>query len=535
MRAFLSYVNEMIGQINLLGKYETNTVQSMADSYRKLSMEEKAESLKLLADLLKEDYRAYFYLMSTLMVELQEDLAVCYIEKMLCSKNVPLWERIGGMYQLQGRLFRMPPFENKVNGHKRKLEVYHSILQEIKGMISWNGMKHPWALRKKTVIIVMSQILTISHAPTRKMESIYRYFTELGYEVRVYLCFHPGKTDTEHIFWYEPLGWRNLVTETGYFTLAKQKPQDEKTQIFGYNLRLSPDSYLLELKKAVGLIYDQQPEFVLVLGEETILAGLCQDFTTVVTMGCTKMAPITNTPIIARYFYYSPEEDQIFQECLEEGQIVMDVMHDNIGELRFFDKNEGKRAYRQKLNIPDEVFFILIYGNRLDDDVTDTFQEILGHIVKLSRKIRIAFLGKCEKLQRKMENTDYKSQTIFFGFRRDYSEVIAAADLFLNPPRQGSGTGATWASMAGVPVITLDDCDVESEAGKEFVCETVEEMPSLVWKYFTDNAFYERQSSLIMEKAQKNRNIDSLENFQGFCRQIQDFTMAMEKGAAHEG
>ena len=137
--------------------------------------------------------------------------------------------------------------------------------------------------------------------------------------------------------------------------------------------------------------------------------------------------------------------------------------------------------------------------------------------------------------KKKFELTQYARWMVFLGYREDYKELIAASDLFLNPPRQGSGTGAMWSAMAGVPVITLDDCDVESESGKEFVCGTVDEMPGLVMRYLMDKTFYKRQSRLIKERAEKERSVDSIGNIRKFCESVKEITLLKEEEARHEG
>ncbi|MGO5231841.1 hypothetical protein ACTQ1U_12395 [Thermoguttaceae bacterium LCP21S3_D4] len=54
------------------------------------------------------------------------------------------------------------------------------------------------------------------------------------------------------------------------------------------------------------------------VGEETFLADLCREFTTVVTRGCVKTITVTNAPIIVLASDYTLEEEQRYQNRQEQ-------------------------------------------------------------------------------------------------------------------------------------------------------------------------------------------------------------------------
>ena len=85
--------------------------------------------------------------------------------------------------------------------------------------------------------------------------------------------------------------------------------------------------------------------------------------------------------------------------------------------------------------------------------------------------------------------------------------------MFLNPPRQGGGTGGLYAIKSEVPVITLDNCDVEAIVGKEFVCNSLEDMVNMVEKYYTDNEFMKKQKEICRISSEQWFNCDSIGNF----------------------
>ena len=63
--------------------------------------------------------------------------------------------------------------------------------------------------------------------------------------------------------------------------------------------------------------------------------------------------------------------------------------------------------------------------------------------------------------------------------------------------------------MEEVPVITLGDCDVEQNSGKEFVCGSIEEMPKLVYQYYTDKEFMDRQKENCRKETMAKTNVDN--------------------------
>ena len=525
MKEFLSLIGELMNQWQLYGKYFTDTMEQMKESYNKLSNQEKKKSLSILDEILQEDVNSYFLIMSMLLEKLKEEDIVFFIEDMLNSGRVSVWERIRVMYQLKGILFSSVIIKNEWKEIQNQKVIYEKILKDILIGLPVDYSYIPWKEREKKIVIVVNQILELSHAPTRKLISIYKYFKELGYEVRIYVCFYSGEADLKEHFWYRACGYYNYIEVTTPFTFDR----GEEEKIIGYNFLLQSEDYMQGIKKTMDLIYEERPEFVFELGDRTILAGLCHSFTTVVTMGCTKQIPITNAPVIARYFEYSKEEEKLYQQCMEDTQIIIDVKHVESDFLRS-DKSETKSDKRRKLEIKEEQFVLIIAGNRLGSELTESFLEILSKILEQSKNLVVMFIGNLQAgLIEKITNSFCIEQIHFLGFRADFQDVISAGDLFLNPPRQGGGTGAAYAGVEGIPVVTLDHCDVAATAGEEFICQSIEEMPSLVWKYYSDKEFYQKQKEIIKNRIQKLLETDGLENFRKLCDFIQQITLEKEK------
>ena len=522
MREFLSVVSAMIGQLDQKGKYEPGMVQRMKDRYLVLSEEEKTKSLQILDEILQENYQCYFWLMSTLLFELEDGRILEFLKHGMVFKEYPLWERFGNLFQLKKALFDKGGMHISARQQYNTFKpIYEDILDELQEKLGAVYPYTPYSARKKTIVIVTPRVNGLEYAPTKKLVRIYGWLERLGYNVKVFVCFYPGKIRNDNTFWYQPVRFYNFLEKT---TAFEYEIADVKME--GYNLVLQPQNYLKRLREAVGMIWDEKPEYVFELGDETMLAGLCSHFTTVVTMACTKSVPITNAPIIARYFDYSQEENETYFSYLDEEQKVVDVKHIDID---FFARDSEKKMKKQDFGIPEEKFVVVIAGNRLEDEVSGEFLNVIFEVLEKGSQYVIAFIGECPKLSRKLKYGEYADRLFFLGYAEDFRGAIAIGDVFLNPPRQGGGTGGTYAILEKVPVITLDDCDVESSVGKEFVCKSLAEMPSLVVQYCSDSEFRLKQKEHCKNRANQLASIDNVGSFQKLCRFVGKATLKREK------
>lgn len=515
MSVFLGIVGEVIGQMNDMEEYDPEIFERLKAAYQMLSREEKEKNIRIVDEKLRGDRQYYFAIMSNLLCNLKDEYVLQCIRDMLVSKACPLWERYSYMLQLKDTMFRISmPQIDEYTKYRVRRDIYENILQDISKELGEGYSRIQYQDRRKTVVMVVGQLLNVKHAPTRKLFNICKYLWALGYEVTTFVCFHPGKRNGDNILWFPAFFRRNFCEQTTAFDYTIGE-----STIGGVNLALQPESFLDGLRDFTRMIWEQKPEYVFELGDETMLAGLCSQFTTVVTMGCTKSAPVTTAPIVARYFDYSEEENRSFHACLTENQIVIDVKHAE----EDLEKNaaETKELHgKQDFGIQENAFVIVIAGNRLDMEVTAEILEVCYDILEKDERFMILIIGECGGLKQTVAESRYMKRIVFTGNRGDFRETIAVGDLFLNPPRQGGGTGAFLAGELGIPVVTLDHCDVESIAGKDFVCSSVEEMPSLVYRYFTDYEFYKKQSERIMKNIGRQKEIDSVGNFGKLCELV---------------
>lgn len=179
---------------------------------------------------------------------------------------------------------------------------------------------------------------------------------------------------------------------------------------------------------------------------------------------------------------------------------------------------------RKDFGIAEDKFVILIAGNRLDTEVTEEVKRVFQMILE-QNEVLFVFIGNCPKLENELakEADHYR----FFGAVNDFKWIMRIGNLFLNPPRQGGGTGAFYAVENDVPVLTLPDCDV-AQVGEAFTCEKLWNMPDIVNRYIHDAAFMEQQKENCRKSAAAIYGVDSLGNIKNFCKELQEYIIENE-------
>lgn len=515
---FLNIVNLMLKELNLNYKFSTKMLQDLETAYEKLTGQEQKQCLELIYEVVSEEYDAAMYLFASMLKKLQDRKILVYIERMLLCKEYSLWKRLNDRCQLRIFLFTNHICNQEYEEYGILSRLNENFLNEIQEKMNCTYPYIPFHQRRKKIVIIMSDVISIYHAPTKRLRFIYQCYQNMGYEVTCFVCHIWG---TEGWWdWNESIYNYNFTDETGFFSLML-----DGVKIEGFNLILNEKDYPNMLAETLGMIWRKKPEFVLEIGSETILAGLCRQFTTLVTMGCTKSLPVTNAPIIALPAEYSEKEQALWKKMLRPDQKMLEVRH------MIHEWNTCQKEYvytKETFGIPQEAFVIVIAGNRLDMEIKRSFLDILYETLDLDETFVVAVIGDCTDLQCRVTEEGKAERFFFLGMQERFKEAIAIGDVFLNPPRQGGGTGGLMAVLEEVPVITLDHCDVEANAGKEFVCGSVEEMPGLVYRYFTDAVFMEKQKENCRKAASEKTDINSEESFKKLNDTVKKYAKAQE-------
>ena len=126
---------------------------------------------------------------------------------------------------------------------------------------------------------------------------------------------------------------------------------------------------------------------------------------------------------------------------------------------------QNEHITRQELGIPNDAFVLSIVGNRLDDELTVAFLEMLDS--SILDNMMILFIGNFSYSDKIDKYTRIKEHSRYLGHCVDLMSRLELCDLFVNPDRAGGGTSGAMALFKGKPVVTIDRGDIADVCGAE--------------------------------------------------------------------
>lgn len=484
--------------------------------YDVLDQQSQWDCLGGIAEAIKQNGKFQMLLFSYLLSALRDEKVEYFIENMLIEENTPLLSRINTIRQLWKAVFSFPMVTDEKRHYIIQNSIYIDLVTQIRQELHMELQYIPFEQRNKNrVILMIEPLLGEVHAPTQKMINIYCWLQKLGYEVYVYATNMRQIEISEYWNWYNSLVDVCVYEETGSIELKLLG-----VPIKGYHLNYTEENYFEELKNAIRDIKEYNPAFILTVGDSNILAELCGDFTTVCAMACVNQPAQTAQSIIVRYFRCTEEENRKYLEWTRPDQKIFEMVC--VDEL---NANTESDVDRKDYGIAEDKFVILVAGNRLDTEVTEEVKRVFQTILE-QNEVLFVFIGDCPKLENELSKE--ADHYLFLGAVDDFKGIMRIGNLFLNPPRQGGGTGAFYAVENDVPVLTLPDCDV-AQVGEAFTCERLWDMPEIVNSYIHDAAFAEEQRENCKKSAAAIYGVDSLGNIRSFCKELQEYIVKTER------
>lgn len=437
------------------------------------------------------DPELYCLIYSVLYSVLEEEEILVKTMELLNKQTLDIFACANIRSQVESNLFRKS--DSKIYYElKRKihLQMTERLIKEagiIKNYISVEQRE------KKKVVIITNQLLNVLHAPSRIVCEVCTILQKYyGFEVLLIVGIEEMSYERMEQFWFEPMAMNYIKELNGNFLI---NPFGEK--IKGYQIILSRDN-IQQLKALVNSITQIKPIFSWYIGGISLISEILTGITTTIAMPCTNGYAVSEANVMLHYLNSGSDEVKKAEEYIDKkGQkrVHLDMQIDH--------KAAFKGSLTKKdLGLPEESFVIVIAGNRLDAEITEEFVKIMEQIIEIDKQICFAIIGNLDKIEEIFNPAVFHHKIFLLGYQKDFIEVLNVMDLFLNPPRKGGGGGAVRAIAVGVPVITLGDCDVATTVGKEFVCETEEEIIELVKKYREDSDFYDKQSKKAIENYQ---------------------------------
>lgn len=344
---------------------------------------------------------------------------------------------------------------------------------------------------EKDIVIITEQLMDIRHAPTRiVLETIRVLIKFLGYNVTLMLC--PSNKPVPLDLWHNCGCIMNALQDVEDEEWIMLKYKDVRVKVCQFQLQ---EDYITKYKRMLHLIYDINPIFVYNLGTVNPMADLAGFFTSVVAEGMTKNYPFSVSEIIIKSEKEDEDTEMMYEKYLCDNQKKICM---NKPFPVMYDESKEKHT-RNMYGMNENEFIIAIVGNRLDTEVDEEFISMMKEVVAKCDNLSFAIIGEAEELKTRMDGI-LKDRVYWLGYCDKLINTYEVVDLYLNPKRIGGGWSSAIAMRAGVPVVTLPDCDVALWTGEDFVVNNYDEMVKMIIRYVSDRAFYEQQKILAKDK-----------------------------------
>ncbi len=246
------------------------------------------------------------------------------------------------------------------------------------------------------------------------------------------------------------------------------------------------------MQALISEIREMKPEIIISVGED-IFSNVIDDMIPVCSLPLENGLCHNFTKYLVHYQDISIQEEKWIKEYGYSGEnlIRMNLPYQII---------QSNGIEREDLGIPKDVFCLVVIGNRIENELSEDFLEMLERIFT-QIEARLLIVGKmdCEK--------KFANYPAIYGnyIHIEHTEKLLAvcriADLYVNPPRVGGGTSAIYAMSAGKPIVTLNYGDVCKNCGMDFAVNSVSEMEKRIIQYIEDRLYYNEMSKLALARA----------------------------------
>ena len=372
--------------------------------------------------------------------------------------------------------------------HRKNMDKFSRIL------VNSYEKRPVYKRNKNRIVIITGQILSDLHAPTRMILDIaYILQKHLGYELLFFIC--PCDEVLPSELWYRGSGQNSLEV---YHNQPMER-QHRDTVFMGYQINMDERSSK-EYNMMFSLVHAWNPMFVLDCDTVAAVADLMGTCTTLVSMRMSVECPISEGDVLIRLGREDEQTEIEYEEALNENQTQL-FLKEKFPVI--MEENQAV-CTRLELGLPEGQFLIAIVGNRLEKEIDDKFAFNMKKILREIPKAAFVVIGFERGIFENFKDDFFKGRIFYLGYRKDLMRVYGCLDLYLNPPRKGGGFSSAMALLAGIPVVTLPDCDVAYNCGEDFVVQDYEDMVSLVCRYAQEPLFYNQMKEIAQNYKKKN-------------------------------
>ena len=337
------------------------------------------------------------------------------------------------------------------------------------------------------VFVVTSQFLGKKHSPTLVAIEWCKFLIAQGKSV---LLINTAENLTQVgmvPFWnteanyYEPYSQQSVFVDEGIRIPFFQCPN------------IMPNIEIL--RSLLHIVSTEKPAYIISLGD-IIFSDLADKIVPVYSVNLLSEMPrsFTSYRIALRDLSYSDREWLRWANYSEESVIR--------GVPSFTLPLQREKYTRAEFKIPDDRFCVIVVGNRLNDELTNSFLMTLIDLIR-DDGVFICFVGNFDYDYLINQYTILKDNTIWIEYADDLLAVMELADLYVNPKRNGGGTSALFALHHGKPVVTTKYGDVSLVAGNDFCVDNLEGIRDAVAQYISNPEYYEKMSNIAFSRARE--------------------------------
>lgn len=470
--------------------------------YEKLTAEEQREILYIMETQFEADDMVYVLSCFIRYMDI-DDFKKAFV-RLLCRQKYDCYTGSALEYQALA-------MKNTINGFHTEKKLLHK--QNVMGFLKTFPVRFPYIRlsernKKRIVIITEMLILNGSHSPSNiVMDVAYVLQEYLGYEVLLFVLptneVLPDNLCYLQLFSHQHDKFVNYAMRFVY-----------RGVIFnGYQLSMDHRK-LKEYDMMLSLIYAWNPIFVWNMGVRNPFADVPKQFTTVVSLEMDMRCPVSAGQILLRYGRLDAETEKEYEDTLEEGQrqVFLEEKWPTVVEKK------GNETYsRSEVGLPEDKFLIVIVGSRLDSEINAEFVEVMQQIREKNDNVAFVFVGPDKNFMQLTDNNEMLASCIYWlGYQKDMMKILSVTDLYMNPKRIGGGVSALMALAAGIPVVTLPECDVAYNVRDNFIVQNYDEMVDEICRYVKDRTFYEQKKKDMEEIV----NWNSLNNLGRYIEQL---------------
>jgi len=477
-------------------KNVVKTAHLLANSWDKFSKEAQENVLNALKNL--SHTRAPFQgamvqsmLYSVTKKRLYLKKAAAFIEQANCD----LAASNATFNSISGQLFNASPETRQFLDREFNRSFRSRMLQKNMARVKWvrdqliDGPSTPFE-RNNRVVVLAKQLLRPPHAPSMDALNFARtLITEHNKEVLLIVTWELAN---DYDGMWVPCSHFNR--EDSFF--GKQSITFDGTVI---PLYMAGDGIFDEQTagRSIAAINQFNPEMILSVSSPSLIAEAFNKDKFCFIYPTNGGVPLTK----GCYFHTWGQLEQADIKVIEDFNLKDQFLFSQ--HPGFEQKQRHSTLTRQQFGMPEDAFVFVIVGLRLDQDVNDSFLDLLEQIA-CHPKAQFAFVGIFNSFEKMLDQRPLlRKKCAFLNLQTDMMAVYHISDAFLNPMRQGGGSSVVYAMQAALPVLSTPYGDI-GVAMKDFPkLENYAAMATVALQIIDDQALYTEYGTLSEKEAPK--------------------------------